>query len=75
MHLNILFVTAWLLCWHASEVLGAKIGVGLGFGKSSQPYPDALNTLKNQGIRYIKTWSINPVWLHHVQVIYGQVTF
>lgn len=65
-------VTLLMLCWEVPELFGADIGLGLGFGKSSRPYPDALKILKSQGVRKIKTWSINSDWLYQVETVYGK---
>ncbi|XP_012557434.1 uncharacterized protein LOC100210757 isoform X1 [Hydra vulgaris] len=67
-----ILIISLFLSWHTSELFGADIGIGLGFGKSSRPYPDALTVLKNLGIRKIKTWSINPDWLYQAELIYGK---
>ena len=54
---------------------GGKLGVGIGFGRSSKPYNEALQTIKSWGISALKTWSINPEWLNAVQQVYGGVSF
>jgi hypothetical protein len=45
-----------------------KLGIGIGFGRSSRPYQEALRRIKDKGIFALKTWSINPEWLNAVEV-------
>jgi hypothetical protein len=53
--------------------LAGNIGIGIGFGRSSQPYDQALRDLKNKSFAQLKTWSINPEWLEQAQRVYSQV--
>ena len=47
------------------------VGVGVGFGQSSQPYDQALSKLKELNFFRLKTWSINPEFLGQVQNVYS----
>ena len=39
------------------EISGSgTLGVGVGFGRSSTPYPDALSQLRAKGVFVLKTW-------------------
>ena len=53
---------------------GGRLGVGIGFGRSSRPYGEALQKVKSWGISALKTWSINPEWLDAVRQVYGDVS-
>lgn len=57
-------------CYH---VHAGSVGVNLGFGGSSRPYGEALQHLKDRGVRFIKTFSINPDWLNEVEAVYAGV--
>ena len=50
-----------------------NIGIGIGFGKSSRPYDQALRDLKSKNFAQLKTWSINPEWLEQAQSVYSEV--
>ena len=52
-----------------------KLGIGIGFGRSSKPYNNALQTIQKMGIYALKTWSINPEWLDAVQIIFQGASF
>jgi hypothetical protein len=49
------------------------LGVGVGFGRSSQPYTEALSKLRGNGVSILKNWSVNPDWLDAVESVYSDV--
>jgi len=55
--------------------LAGNIGIGIGFGRSSRPYDQALRDLKSKRFTQLKTWSINPAWLEQAKRVYSQVYF
>ena len=68
--LGICFVVGIQYCSAAG-----KLGIGIGFGRSSKPYNNALQTIRKMGIYALKTWSINPEWLDAVQIVYKGASF
>jgi len=68
----LLSLTIFFVSQHP-QVHAGSVGVNLGFGRSSQPYGDALFRIRDRGVSYIKTFSINPDWLNEVEAVYSGV--
>ena len=68
-----LYLICYLLASLAPKVSTSNLGIGLRLDTSSWGYKNALQVLKSQGVQYIKTWSINSSWLHHVENMFGKV--